>query len=693
MCDSLTVLLAIYSREQGGVLYTVYRARTPRNLCPVAYSSPITHFSRSDPQSTLYKMDPSSTKDADDSLMAPIPKKKRPAPSAPAPADPSMGDSDLSFTIPKKSSAVSRRPSSVVDQDERSRQNYTYDNDDVPIPKKKSSKRPSLGSGDIPQQQRSTSSGQDDLFQRRNSTSSSTSMKKEKKKKMISSAYHEPQEQLFDTFGALPTAPRSKTIKIISESPLVLRIKVDPGLFAHRGSKRERTKASIRPSYQEVDLTDSDDYMTDEEATRPKKKGRLKPFGAVSKSKADSPQEPIMQQPAYEEEPLIPMEETVIPPDGITPPEGHLHTLWYSREIFANLFVLEKPLGFKTRPVVKLVKNTVAGAGEGVSASSLEQPAKKSEEEGGQVDLGDHKDKPAANQVASDQTLSSQPEPYELDPLEASKIQHLLLQNEAFWRSVDGRMEVSRLNPQQCPVVLMAAAMQEQHKARLENRQPSFRLAPVDAKQEEEILLSKWRGRSHLHCSWERPTDIQKADTSNNSTARNKIRRYYQAQEVALGPRWKDHYKMQEAGRRGEDGEHDVEREEYFSPQCLEVERIFSCDENEMDPTVLPKQRGRNMQAEQEELLLREATKHQDQEKDDTNPVSGLIGQNVLSPVRLLYPSVARTLEIPRVKAVIFDPPGEEDWDPEDNVRYVMNIGTVLLFLKLTHSHCRFHSI
>ena len=99
------------------------------------------------------------------------------------------------------------------------------------------------------------------------------------------------------------------------------------------------------------------------------------------------------------------------------------------------------------------------------------------------------------------------------------------------------------------------------------------------------------------------------------------------------------------------------------------------------------------MQAEQEELLLREATKHQDQEKDDTNPVSGLIGQNVLSPVRLLYPSVARTLEIPRVKAVIFDPPGEEDWDPEDNVRYVMNIGTVLLFLKLTHSHCRFHSI
>ena len=92
-----------------------------------------------------------------------------------------------------------------------------------------------------------------------------------------------------------------------------------------------------------------------------------------------------------------------------------------------------------------------------------------------------------------------------------------------------------------------------------------------------------------MHCSWERPFDIQRLDASNN-TARNKIRRFYQSQEVALGLEWKRVVEEERAtaakihSHGGEvEGEEADQGEEYFPIQCLEIERILSCDESEMN--------------------------------------------------------------------------------------------------------------
>jgi hypothetical protein len=62
----------------------------------------------------------------------------------------------------------------------------------------------------------------------------------------------------------------------------------------------------------------------------------------------------------------------------------------------------------------------------------------------------------------------------------------------------------------------------------------------------EDVLLIKWRGRSHLHCSWERPSDLELYDTTNN-TAKGKVKRYYQSQHMALGKDWR---KVIEEGRK-----------------------------------------------------------------------------------------------------------------------------------------------
>eukprot|EP00804_Cyclotella_cryptica_P019560 CCRYP_014309-RA/>CCRYP_014309-RA protein AED:0.14 eAED:0.14 QI:0/0.76/0.66/1/0.64/0.44/18/4750/927 len=123
------------------------------------------------------------------------------------------------------------------------------------------------------------------------------------------------------------------------------------------------------------------------------------------------------------------------------------------------------------------------------------------------------------------------------------------------------RMDISRINPGSCPHVKKLASNQEAVKTKKGDCAPKFK-AVASTTEREEVLLIKWRGRSYLHCSWERKRDLEKFDHSTQlGSARAKISRFYQS-----------------------DGAKDSsDEEEYFSPLYLEVERILGCDESEVD--------------------------------------------------------------------------------------------------------------
>lgn len=304
------------------------------------------------------------------------------------------------------------------------------------------------------------------------------------------------------------------------------------------------------------------------------------------------------------------------------PPPGKLGPMWYSRECFLHIFVVEKVVGWKRRTI-----------------TSLEW------------------DDPNALKF--------------LDPKEANKLSQKALTNGDFWEDPHKRMEVSRINVTQCPVVLSIAAEREKAKASNEGRDPHFKIkvpaaaaaatatvTPLittnDAGQDEDVLLVKWRGRSYIHCSWERPGDIQKLDPS-NSTARHKLRRYYQSQEVALGLDWRKRVEEDRATAAAIHGHGDAvsaeeqpgATEEFFAPQCLEVERIMGCDENEMNMDVLSKQRALNIRIEQEKVRRKEETERRGE--GETAKVNPLL--------------LADLVDVSKE---------EKPWDPEDNVRYVV---------------------
>lgn len=291
-----------------------------------------------------------------------------------------------------------------------------------------------------------------------------------------------------------------------------------------------------------------------------------------------------------------------------SPPPGTLSALWYSRESFLHIFVMEKIVGWKMRSVTKL--------------EWLDENAIKL-----------------------------------LDPTEAIALSQRALTKREFWVDERCRMEVSRINPSQCPVVLDMAAAKEEALSKKNGTPPRFKLAPREDDKREEVLLVKWRGRSYYHCSWERAYDIQKFDSSNN-TARNKIRRFYQSQEIALGKDWKRVIEEERATGAAihshgttTDTTEETNVEEYFPPQCLEVERILACDENEMNPQVLAKQRALNYRAELEAVRRREEAE--------------AIDQGEVTPKKVpKYISLVEDL----VDIEKDDPP----WDPEDNVRYVV---------------------
>lgn len=392
-------------------------------------------------------------------------------------------------------------------------------------------------------------------------------------------------------------------VQIIREDPLIVKVRLagvplTEGIPRHRASLRAPKRS--RPAYQELADTDDDDFLTEEEMILPPKKVEAADGTVVAPE--------------------------VHPIDA--PPPGVLHTLWYSREVFLNVFVLEKICGWKSRARLELIdpEGTVV---------TLTRP-------------------------------------------EAASYQQKALQDVAFWKDPRARTEVSRIRPTACPVVLAMAAQVEAAKAaqatasqlpatdgiRLPPIVPKYRLRTAPDNAREELLLVKWRGRSYLHCAWERPVDVQNAE--HNVTARNKIKRFYQAQELAFGPSWKQvleeerataakiHAHGQSAGIE-EDPEAD-QGEEHFAPQCLEVERILACDENDMNLQVLAKQRALNLRAEQDDLRRKE-TENQKSTASDT------VGAEDSTPVAKVNKLVGGLIDVANM---------EPAWDPEDNVRYVV---------------------
>lgn len=366
-----------------------------------------------------------------------------------------------------------------------------------------------------------------------------------------------------------------------------------------------RAPKRVRQNYKEVDDTDSDDFLTDSDDEKPskKKKTKLKRFSKIgtpastSESLTSNGDTPV---PVLEED--VTITTSVVPDPANTsldaPPPGALNTLWYSRESFLHVFVVEKIIAWKTR-----------------TATSLEWISETLPEDGPPT--------PAPT----------------IDPAAAAKWSGMALSNPMIWSDPNKRMEVSRLAPARCPIVVtMAVAAQA-------NEGPRYRIKELTDHDREEVYLVKWRGRSHLHASWERGSDIIKFDQSNN-TARHKIRRFAQTQEIALGNQWKQVLEEERVtnaaihahGEQPTPADTDSIEEEYYPVANVEIERILACDESEMDMSLFAKQRGLNVKFEQE-----------------------LVQQKENGTIRKW-----------NSKKGLEDLLKEKPWDPEDNVRYVV---------------------
>jgi hypothetical protein len=289
------------------------------------------------------------------------------------------------------------------------------------------------------------------------------------------------------------------------------------------------------------------------------------------------------------------------------PPPGALNTLWYSRECFLHVLVVEKIIGWKMRRPTIL---------------EWEVPLEETS----------NTDPPLIPPVAPI-----------VEATDATKWSQMALANPMIWSDPNKRMEVSRLVPTRCPVVAaMATAAQSPDGPRFRIKEP--RTTGLDHDREE-VFLVKWRGRSHVHASWERGSDIIKFDQSKN-TARHKIRRFVQAQEIAFGLEWKQVLEEERAtnaaiqahGEAPTVADAESVEEEYYPPANAEIERILACDESEMDMNLFAKQRGLNIKYEQERVREKEQ-----------GTVRKWNSKEGLADLLL-----------------------ERPWDPEDNVRYVV---------------------
>lgn len=424
---------------------------------------------------------------------------------------------------------------------------------------------------------------------------------------------------------------------------------------AHAASRASDRNSKRKQYTEELEDTDSDDLMTsgEEEELEKRRKKRL-----ARKKRREA--KLAGEEPPNDDAMLVEEEEEVAEDAPViyeieSPPAGHLNCLWYSKEPFLHVFVLEKILGWKTRPVVRL---------ETCEASS------KAEE-------------------------GEEPKPPTLVP--ANEKFHTIAFDEAMkirdkaivdtGNDFRKRREISRINPGTCPHIRKIAADQELARSKKDGLDPKFK-AVKSPKDREEVYLVKWRGRSYMHCSWERECDLVKYDQSvQQGAARGKISRFLQNQVMTLGHSWKKeledgrksqapaphHHSHNSGGAGASNGnqakvESDVEEldeEDYFSPLYLEVDRIVGCDENELDLNVLARQRALNLRAEREALKQRE--------REDDEEEKWLKGEHEKEGDT--KPTAEEQESVPKKDAEGNDDAKQdepEEWDPEDNVRYIV---------------------
>ena len=478
----------------------------------------------------------------------------------------------------------------------------------------------------------------------------------------LSTKFEEKYAKLCKKHGGSPPAPsrtgRRKS-KQGDDEPAARRPSsrsLTPTPAQSRSSDRKSKRARYN---EELEDTDDDEFMTsgEEEAYEKRRKKRLtKKIEKKGESMEEGEQEGAHsdasqnQQGEVEGGPIYEIE---------SPPPGHLNCLWYSKEEYRHVLVLEKVLGWKTRPVAKLE-----------SCGQIET------EEGGES-------KPPI--------LLARDKLHLIETDDAVKIKEkAIVDTGGEFRK---RREISRINPRHCNYIKKIAADQELVRSKKEGSEPRFKLVK-SAKEREEVFLVKWRGRSYMHCSWERQCDLERFDQSTQQgAARGKISRFLQNQVMTLGHDWKKvvedgrnaqsapaphthHSHSHNPGHNKDDSDNpsnkkdlelfEPDQDDYFSPLYLEVDRIVGCDENELDMNVLYRQRALNLRAEQESLAKRE--------KDDDEEEKWLKGVH--------EDEKAESTDAKEDSSSEKDPDDngkEEEWDPEDNVRYIVRWKGLLL--------------
>lgn len=385
--------------------------------------------------------------------------------------------------------------------------------------------------------------------------------------------------------------PSDSHVSVISEVPFVIRIDTKGVTSKMRSSKRSTKRKSYLDDEADIDFLDSDaEYENESQSSNngSKKRKKGKKKDQTSTEKNDM----------YHFDGDV-LYDTILGGEIEPPPTDILPSLWYSRENCIHVWVIEKIIGWKKRSKVEM----------------------------------NWKD----------------PHSHELFRNSCPKIQEKLINAHISNRKKS--MEISRISPETCPFVLKTVALREERTAKQEGRQKNFELTDNDEKDCEEVLLIKWRGRSYLHCSWERPDDLEYFDPS-PGTVKGKINRYYQLQCKALGMEWKtilensadssgttDQINTVNSPQQG------IEDDDYFPPEYVDIERILACDESSLDMSLLSKQRAINIQREKA------------QEESRANELLGVLDGR-------------HDVEIDVVDETLYE--DNESWDPEDYVRYVV---------------------
>lgn len=420
---------------------------------------------------------------------------------------------------------------------------------------------------------------------------------------------------------ALPTRANAPTS---SSAAAAAAAQADADYFATKNRTSTRMPKRKLSSYAEKD----EDDLGDADSGHSSAGGTTRKAAAASKRsqrKIAKRSEDDYVDEINDEEFLLPPEE-IDPSEDIininqveAPPPGTLSSLWYSRECVLHVFVVDKILGWKTRPVRTLeVEKTVAPP----AGASTIAPATNDSGAVVAVNAG----LPAVEEKPDATIL-----PEKATKWSATAIAETISDPKA-------RMEISRINPPQCPEVVKIAAVKKNQRACRNGGAPPYKFVARRSKTErEEVVLVKWRGRSYLHCSWERISDLEAMDPT-KTTAKTKIRKYIQNQEVSSGWNWKailekERRAFHEHGHGShareierEDKYAPTEEEEFFPTDFVEIERILSCDESEMNMDIFPKQRALIALAAERDAL--EAEKSDDGKSEGgrsgaTTPVPG----------------------------------------------------------------------